>query len=140
MEVGEESYYEVLVYFVMFVYLNLRKVFVIGGGDGGMFCEVFRYDIVEKVIMVEIDEGVVEVFYFYFDVVKDFLDRFIKKEELWVELIIGDGVKYFREIDECFDVIIVDLIDLVGFVKFFFSEEFYRDVYEKLNEKGFYVI
>lgn len=108
-EIGEESYHEVLVHPVMLAHPNPKRVLVIGGGDGGTLREVLRHDTVEKAIMVEIDEGVVEASYLYLDVAKDLLDRLIKKEEPRAELIIGDGVKYLRETGgERFDVIIVD--------------------------------
>lgn len=138
-EVGEESYHEVLVHPVMLAHPNPKKVLVIGGGDGGTLREVLRHETVEKAIMVEIDEGVVEASYLYLDVARDLLERLMKKEEPRGELIIGDGVKYLRETEERFDVIIVDSTDPVGPAKLLFSEEFYRDAYEKLNEKGLYI-
>ncbi len=138
-EVGEESYHEPLVHTVMLAHPNPRRVLVIGGGDGGALREVLRHKSVEKATMVEIDDGVVEASYLYLDVARDLLDRLIKGEEPRGELIIGDGVRYLRETDESFDVIIVDSTDPVGPAKLLFSEEFFRDAYEKLNEKGFYI-
>lgn len=39
MLVGDEYvYYECMMYLVVFVYLLLKKVFVFGGGDGGVVC------------------------------------------------------------------------------------------------------
>jgi spermidine synthase len=37
-------------------------VLIVGGGDGGMAREVLRHKSVEKVTMVEVDEGVVAFF------------------------------------------------------------------------------
>ncbi|AIU68927.1 spermidine synthase [Thermococcus eurythermalis] len=138
-EVGEESYHEVLVHPVMLAHPNPRRVLVIGGGDGGTLREVLKHKTVEKAIMVEIDEGVVEASYLYLDVAKDLLDRLIKGEEERAKLIIGDGVEYLKNTEERFDVIIVDSTDPVGPAKLLFSEEFYRTAYEKLNEKGLYI-
>lgn len=138
-EVGEESYHEPLVHPVMLAHPSPRKVLVIGGGDGGTLREVLKHKTVERAVMVEIDEGVIEASYLYLDVAKDLLDRLIKKQEPRAELIIGDGVKYLKETDEKFDVIIVDSTDPVGPAKLLFSEEFYRDAYNKLNERGLYV-
>ncbi|WP_456365503.1 polyamine aminopropyltransferase [Thermococcus sp.] len=138
-EVGEESYHELLVHPVMLAHTSPRRVLVIGGGDGGTLREVLRHETVEKATMVEIDEGVVEASYLYLDVAKDLLERLIKGEEPRAELVIGDGVRYLHETDESFDVIIVDSTDPVGPAKLLFSEDFYRDAYEKLNGRGLYI-
>ncbi|MDV3104621.1 polyamine aminopropyltransferase [Thermococcus waiotapuensis] len=138
-EAGEESYHETLVHPVLLAHPNPRKVLVIGGGDGGTLREVLKHGEVERAVMVEIDEGVVEASYLYLDVAKDLLERLIKKEEPRAELIIGDGVKYLHESEEKFDAIIVDSTDPVGPAKLLFSEGFYRDAYERLNDPGIYI-
>ncbi len=131
-EIGEESYHEVLVHPVMLAHPNPRRVLIIGGGDGGTLREVLRHDI-ERATMVEIDEMVVEVSRIYLGIDRGAFD------DPRAELIIGDGVKYLKETGERFDVIIVDSTDPVGPAKLLFSEEFYRTAYEKLNERGLYI-
>jgi len=132
-EVGEESYHEVLVHPVMLAHPNPRRVLIIGGGDGGTLREVLRHESVEKATMVEIDEMVVEVSRIYLGIDRGAFD------DPRAELIIGDGVEYLKETEERFDVIIVDSTDPVGPAKLLFSEEFYRSAYEKLSEKGLYI-
>jgi len=132
-EIGEESYHEVLVHPVMLAHPNPRRVLIIGGGDGGTLREVLRHKTVEKVTMVEIDETVVEVSKIYLRIDRGAF------EDPRAELVIGDGVKYLKETDERFDVIIVDSTDPVGPAKLLFSEEFYRSAYEKLGERGLYI-
>ncbi|CAI1493061.1 Polyamine aminopropyltransferase [Thermococcus nautili] len=132
-EIGEESYHEVLVHPVMLAHPNPKRVLIIGGGDGGTLREVLRHESVEKATMVEIDEMVVEVSRIYLGIDRGAFD------DPRAELIIGDGVKYLKETGERFDVIIVDSTDPVGPAKLLFSEEFYRSAYEKLNEKGLYI-
>ncbi|WP_456421006.1 polyamine aminopropyltransferase [Thermococcus sp.] len=131
-EIGEESYHEVLVHPAMLAHPNPKRVLIIGGGDGGTLREVLRHD-VEKVTMVEIDEMVIEVSRIYLGIDRGAFD------DPRAELIIGDGVKYLKETDERFDVIIVDSTDPVGPAKLLFSEEFYRTAYQKLNENGIYI-
>ncbi|WP_010480272.1 polyamine aminopropyltransferase [Thermococcus zilligii] len=138
-EAGEESYHETLVHPVLLAHPNPRKVLVIGGGDGGTLREVLKHGEVERAVMVEIDEGVVEASYLYLDVAKDLLGRLMKKEEPRAELVIEDGVKYLHESEEKFDAIIVDSTDPVGPAKLLFSEGFYRDAYERLNDPGIYI-
>ncbi|WP_258085129.1 polyamine aminopropyltransferase [Thermococcus thermotolerans] len=132
-EVGEESYHEPLVHPVMLAHPNPRRVLIIGGGDGGTLREVLRHETVERATMVEIDEMVMEVSKLYLNVARGAF------EDPRAEVIVGDGVKYLRETEEHFDVIIVDSTDPVGPAKLLFSEEFYRSAYEKLNEKGLYI-
>ncbi|WP_457742958.1 polyamine aminopropyltransferase [Thermococcus sp.] len=132
-EIGEESYHEVLVHPVMLAHPNPRRVLIIGGGDGGTLREVLRHKTVEKATMVEIDEIVVEVSRIYLSIDRGAFD------DPRAELIIGDGVEYLEKTNERFDVIIVDSTDPVGPAKLLFSEEFYRTAYEKLNEKGLYI-
>lgn len=132
-EVGEESYHEPLVHPVMLAHPNPRRVLIIGGGDGGTLREVLRHRNVERAVMVEIDEMVVEVSRLYMDVERGAF------EDPRAELVIGDGVEYLKNTEESFDVIIVDSTDPVGPAKLLFSEEFYRSAYEKLNERGLYI-
>lgn len=132
-ERGEESYHEPLVHPVMLAHPNPRNVLIIGGGDGGTLREVLRHETVEKATMVEIDEKVIEVSKLYLDVAKGAF------EDPRADVKVDDGVKYLKETDERFDVIIVDSTDPVGPAKLLFSEEFYRSAYEKLNGRGLYV-
>ncbi|NJE05208.1 polyamine aminopropyltransferase [Thermococcus sp. M36] len=132
-EEGEESYHEPLVHPVMLAHPNPRRVLVIGGGDGGTLREVLRHETVDRAVMVEIDDMVIEASKLYLNVARGAF------EDPRAEVMVGDGVKYLRETEERFDVIIVDSTDPVGPAKLLFSEEFYRDAYEKLNERGLYI-
>ncbi|NJD98320.1 polyamine aminopropyltransferase [Thermococcus sp. LS1] len=132
-EIGEESYHEPLVHPVMLAHPNPRRVLIIGGGDGGTLREVLRHKTVEKAIMVEIDEMVIEVSKIYMNVARGAF------EDPRAEVIVGDGVEYLKNTDEKFDVIIVDSTDPVGPAKMLFSEGFFRNAYEKLNDNGLYI-
>lgn len=132
-EIGEESYHEPLVHPVMLAHPNPRRVLIIGGGDGGTLREVLRHKTVEKAIMVEIDEMVIEVSKIYMNVARGAF------EDPRAEVIVGDGVEYLKNTDEKFDVIIVDSTDPVGPAKMLFSEGFFRSAYETLNDNGLYI-
>ncbi len=133
LEVGEESYHEVLVHPVMLAHPHPRKVLIIGGGDGGTLREVLKHEDVEKAVMVEIDETVIEVSKLYMDVAKGAFD------DPRAEVIVGDGVEYLRNTGERFDVIIVDSTDPVGPAKLLFSEGFFESAYNRLNDNGLYI-
>ena len=55
------------------------------------------------------------------------------------ELLIDDGVRYLRESNEHFDVILVDSTDPVGPAADLFGEDFYRDAQRSLGENGIIV-
>ena len=57
----EFIYHEMIVHPAMAVHPRVRRVLVIGGGDGGAVRELCRYDDVEHIDLVEIDKQVVDV-------------------------------------------------------------------------------
>ena len=129
-EIGEESYHEPLVHPVMLAHPDPRRVLIIGGGDGGTLREVLKHRTVEKAVMVEIDGAVIDVSRRYLKIDRGAF------EDPRAELVVGDGVEYIKNTGEKFDVIIVDSTDPVGPAKMLFSEEFYRNVFNALNERG----
>ena len=60
-EKDEFIYHEMIVHVPMAVNLNIKKVLVIGAGDGGTIRELTKYKSIKKIDMVEIDIRVVEV-------------------------------------------------------------------------------
>ncbi len=129
-EQGEESYHEPLVHPALLAHPNPRKVLVIGGGDGGTLREVLKHKTVEKAVMVEIDEMVVEISKIYLGIDRGAFD------DPRAEVVIGDGVEFVKNTNEKFDIVIVDSTDPVGPARQLFSEEFYRAAYNALNDDG----
>jgi len=132
-EQGEGSYHEPLVHPALLAHPHPQRILIIGGGDGGTLREVLKHKTVEKAVMVEIDELVVEVSKIYLGIDRGAFD------DPRAEIIIGDGVEYVKNTKEKFDVIIIDSTDPVGPAKRLFSEEFYRSAYNALNEQGIVV-
>ena len=58
---GDAAYHEALVHPSMFAHSNPKRVAIIGGGEGATLREVLKHNTVEKVMMVEIDEIMVDV-------------------------------------------------------------------------------
>lgn len=132
-EKDEFVYHDMITHIPMFTHPSPKNVLVIGGGDGGTVREVLRHKGVQKVVMVEIDGMVVEAS-------KEFIPQ--TSGELnnpKVELIIEDGVKYMKESNETFDVIIVDSSEPIGPATPLFNVDFYRDVYKRLSANGIVV-
>jgi len=103
-ELDEFVYHEMISHVPLFTHPSPKSVLIVGGGDGGTAREVLRHP-VEKVVMVEIDELVVNVSRKYLPGVSCALD------DPRLELIIDDGVKYVAQTKETFDVVIVDSTD-----------------------------
>ena len=81
---------------------------IVGGGDGGVAREVVKHPSVEKVVMCEIDEMVV-------DVSKRLLPFMATGfESPKLELHFGDGMEFMKKHSDEFDVIITDSSDPVG--------------------------
>ena len=74
-EKDEFIYHDMIVHIPMAVKPNIRKVLVIGGGDGGTIRELTRYKTIEKIHLVEIDKLVV-------DVCKEYLPETASKLEI----------------------------------------------------------
>ena len=60
-EKDEFIYHEMITHYPMAVHPNPKNILVIGGGDGGTVRELLKYDSVENIDLVEIDEEVVDV-------------------------------------------------------------------------------
>jgi len=61
-ERDEFIYHEMITHPAMRIHPAPEKVLIIGGGDGGTAREVLKYKEVKKVVMVEIDKEVVELY------------------------------------------------------------------------------
>lgn len=126
----EFVYHEMLSHPAMFSHPNPEKVLIIGGGDGGTLREVCRHSSVKKAVLCEIDEMVIRVSKEYFpDIASGF-------ESEKAELIVGDGIKYIKESEELFDVILIDSTDPVGFAEGLFHKDFYEMCSNRLKDDG----
>jgi spermidine synthase len=132
-ERDEFVYHEMIAHVPLFVHPRPRRVLVIGGGDGGSVREVLRHRGVERCVLAEIDPLVVEA-----------SRRFIPKtaaalSDRRCEVRIGDGVRFVRETEERFDVVIVDSTEPFGPAKELFGPKFYKDVRRVLTKDGIVV-
>ena len=58
---GDAAYHEALVHPAMFAHEDPKRVAIVGGGEGATLREVLKHNTVEKVIMIDIDEKMVEM-------------------------------------------------------------------------------
>ncbi|MDH4199358.1 MAG: polyamine aminopropyltransferase [Spirochaetia bacterium] len=108
-----------------------KTALVIGGGDGGAAEEILKYSTVQKVVMVELDEGVVRASKKYIPGIAG--DAF---ESSKLELRFEDGIKYIRETREKFDHVLLDLTDPFGPSVALYTKDFYSDINRILNPNG----
>ena len=132
-EKDEFIYHDMICHPAMAVNPNIKRVLVIGGGDGGTAREVARYSRVEPLDMVEIDGSVVEA-------CKKYMPSTAKvfTEEPRLNLIIGDGLKFVEQApDKAYDLILVDSTDpTLGPGEDLFTMEFYQNCYRILSDDG----
>lgn len=132
----EDEYADVIVHVPMAAAKSVKSVLIIGGGGGITTREALRYDDVEKVTTIDID-----------DVMIDFgknLDRLVEfnKGSLnhsRVETVIGDGRNFVENSTETWDVIIVDIPEPTSkcpSLSRLFTLEFYNQLKDHLNPGG----
>ena len=132
-EKDEFIYHEMIVHVPMAVHPNVKKVLVIGAGDGGVIRELCRYETIETIDMVEIDELVVEVSKKYLPTTACCFDD--PRRNIFYQ----DGLRFVRTKENEYDLIIVDSTDPFGPGEGLFTKEFYGNCFKALNETGIMV-
>jgi len=132
----EFVYHESLVHPAMLLNGNPKKVLILGGGEGATSREVLRFKSIEKVVMVDIDDQVV-------DVCKKYLPEWHQNSfyDKRVKVVIDDAEHYIDNTDEKYDVIISDLVDPeeAGPAVRLYTKEFYMKIVNKLEKNGVFV-
>ena len=132
-EKDEFIYHEMITHVPMAVHPCPLRILVIGAGDGGVIRELTRYDAVESIDMVEIDEQVVAV-------CKEYLPRTAcSYDDPRLTIFYQDGLKFIRGCREEYDIIIVDSTDPFGPGEGLFTKEFYGNCWGALKEDGIMV-
>ena len=135
-ERDEFIYHEALVHPAMLMHPNPRTVFIGGGGEGGTLREVLAHRSVERVVMLDLDQEVV-------DLCRRLLPHHHQGsfDDPRVELRLQDARQYLEESRESFDVLIMDLVDpLEGGTSYrLYTEEYYRIVKSRMGAGGIMV-
>ena len=129
----EFIYHEVLVHPAMLAHPEPRRVFIVGGGEGATLREVLRHRSVERAVMVDIDEEVINR-------CRELLPEWHQGafDDPRTEVQSLDARKYLEETSETFDVIIIDISEPIeeGPAYLLFTREFYEIVRERLSPQG----
>lgn len=129
-ERDEFIFHEMLVHVPMSVHPNVRKVLIIGGGDGGVVRELAHYPEIECIDLVELDSLLVEVCKKYLP------NTSCRMNEERLHLYYTDALRFMRSKENEYDLIIVDSTDPFGPGEILFTKEFYGNCYKALKEDG----
>ncbi|MEX0770347.1 MAG: polyamine aminopropyltransferase [Balneolaceae bacterium] len=128
-EKDEFVYHEMLAHVGLFTHPSPERVLIIGGGDGGTAREVMKHSSVQHVDMVEIDETVVEASKKFLPGVGDF-------ENPKLNVLFQDGISFVKNVNQPYDVIMIDGSDPVGPAEGLFEKEFYKHCQNALSGHG----
>jgi len=127
----EFIYHEMVSHVPLLAHGAVKRVLIVGGGDGGAMREMLKHKGVESITLVEIDPDVIEFSKKWFpDVSQGSFD------DPRVNVVIADGSKYVEETEDRFDLILIDSSDPVGPSAVLFTREFYTACSKLLNEGG----
>lgn len=138
-EFDERAYHECLVQIPLLSVAQPRRALIVGGGDGGVLREVVRHAAIERVDMVEIDEGVIAA-------CREHLPFLASGafDDPRLRLTIGDAFGYVKSAIGPYDLIVVDATDRYedetgALSENLFTKAFYEDLLRLLAPDGFVV-
>ncbi|KAK2644996.1 hypothetical protein Ddye_020191 [Dipteronia dyeriana] len=135
-EVDEFIYHECLIHPPLLCHPNPKTVFIMGGGEGSAAREALKHKTIEKVVMCDIDQEVVDFCRRYLTVNQE---AFGDKK---LNLVVNDAKAELEKRSEKFDIIVGDLADPVegGPCYQLYTKSFYQRILKpKLTENGIFV-
>jgi len=130
-ERDEFVYHEMLAHVPLFSHPDPQQILIVGGGDGGTAREVVKHKGIKKIQLVEIDEEVISVSRKYFPSLARALDH------PQVNVLVMDALRYLKDTEETFDVILIDSTDpVIEQSGGLFTVPFYKDCLNALTERG----
>ncbi len=127
-EKDEFTYSEMMAHVPLCSHKNPENVLIIGGGDGAIMREVLKHECVKKCTLIDIDERVIACS-------KEFMPfAGCSFSDSRTDVKCMDAMKFIRETDERYDVVIVDSTDPVDFAAGLFQSGFYEDVKRVMND------
>lgn len=156
---GDASYHESIVHPAMITHPDPKRVAIIGGGEGATLREVLKHNTVEDAVMIEIDEGVV-------DLSRQHLPQWQDCSSIahhdgaaeWcfdderVDARFVDAMAYFinnfsdgkKGGEEAYDIVIMDALDPNDDIEFavelYTSDDYIQSLYNALTMNGILVV
>jgi spermidine synthase len=132
-EADEFIYHEAIVHPSMITHPAPETVFIAGGGEGATLREALCHKTVQRAVMVDIDEEIINI-------CKEYLPNHSSGafEDSRTELFHTDAREYLAQTKDRFDAIIIDLPDPIeeGPAYLLYTREFYEIVHERLTDDG----
>lgn len=132
-ERDEFIYDEMITHVPMAVHPHVQDVLVIGAGDGGVVKELARYECIQSIDLVEMDEDVVSACRQYLP------ENACRLDDKRVHIYFDNALRFIRRRKAQYDLIIVDSTDPFGPSEGYFTREFYGICYNALKDDGIMV-
>ncbi len=136
-EDDESLYHEMLVQPAMLRHPDPKDVLIIGGGEGASLREVLVHGSVKSATMVDLDGEVVEL-------CRQHLGSWHcgAFDDPRAHLVIADGKKFVEDDDKRYDVIIIDVVDMLdnGPAQALYTKQFYELLKLRVREGGIVVV
>ncbi|HEX7888428.1 MAG TPA: polyamine aminopropyltransferase [Ramlibacter sp.] len=134
----EYRYHEALVHPAMAAHGAPRKVAVLGGGDGLAVRELLRYPGVESITLVDLDPNMTRIFSSD-PALAALNDGALRSPK--VKVINTDAFQWLQQVQDVFDVIVVDFPDPTNFsIGKLYTNAFYALLEQRLAASGYAVI
>jgi spermidine synthase len=135
--VDEHRYHEALVHPAMAALPSARRVLILGGGDGMAARELLKYQGIERIDLVDLDEEMIRLFRDK-PLLAQFSDRALSHPKLRIH--IEDAGKFLEQSPEFWDLVVLDLPDPNNFsLARLYTKSFYKLVSQHLNAHGIVV-
>lgn len=136
--IDNHHYSENLIHPVMSSHENPEKILVLGGGDGDALKEIWKYDSVKEVTIVDLDPAMIELARTHPKLVEMNNGAF---EDSRLTIVHMDAMNFLMETSKKFDVIVVDLPDPKSIeISKLYSVQFYQVMKHHLNKFGRFVV
>ena len=126
-------YSEMLSHIPIITHGKVKRVLIIGGGDGAIAHEVLKHNSIKEVFICEIDQDVINLSVKYLKKI-----NFGSLKNPKVKIIIEDASQFIKKnnFKNYFDLIIADRPDPIGPGKNLFKIKFYKDIKNALSNRG----
>lgn len=130
----EYRYHEALIHPAMSEHKNPREVLILGGGDGLALREILKYDSVEKITLVDVDEDVVNLCRDT-DYIANLNNDSLQSDKL--NLVYEDARTWLATNEKQFDIVIVDFPDpVLDELNSLYTTDVFSNIKKAMKDKG----
>ncbi|MCJ8344882.1 hypothetical protein MJH12_05025, partial [bacterium] len=135
--IDEYRYHEFITHPALLLHPNVKRVLILGGGDGLVAREVLKHKSIESITLIDLDRELTDLFK-YSDLAK--LNNYSFQNPK-VQIINDDAFLYLRQNNQKFDVILIDFPDphSIHTAKLYTRQFFYL-MQRSLSDDGHYCI